>query len=268
MADKQELLRRMDDIGRSLAGHQGAHAVFGLGSVGVETDRIDEYSDLDFFVVAAEGEKHRFIDRLDWLEDVCPLAYRFMNCEMGYKILFEDGIYGEFAVFEETELDSALYSGGRMVWKHPSYTNEAIVDGQAAIPSNRSVSVDHVFGEALTNLYVGLGRYLRGEKLSAMRFIESYPIDGLLSVMHLLEPEVDYYPDRFGNERRAERRFPKFASVLGGMLQGYDRIPESALQLLSYLESFYPVNPRMCEEIRKLAEHGIRMREAAGGSGK
>lgn len=255
MAKKQLLLQRLDEIGKTLERKGDVLALFGLGSVGIETDRIDDYSDLDFFVIAAPGNKQRFIDHLDWLEETYPLAYSFKNCDIGYKIMFEDGIYGEFAIFEESELDSALYTGGRMVWKHPSYINDGIVTGKTALPSIKSSSIDHVVGEALTNIYVGLGRYARGEKLSALRFIEHYPINGILSVLHLLEPEMPYFPDAFGNERRVEKRFPRFAEVIGGMLQGYDRIPDSAIHLLNYLEEIYPINSRMSAEIRALAEH-------------
>ncbi|MUT64618.1 hypothetical protein [Paenibacillus sp. NEAU-GSW1] len=255
MASKQPLLHRLDEIGKSLEKYENTLALLGLGSVGAETDRIDDYSDLDFFVIVAPGYKQLFIDRLDWLEDVHPLAFSFKNCDIGYKFLFEDGIYGEFAVFEEAELEHAQYTGGRIAWISKRGLKGSILEGKAAIPARRGQSIDHAVGEALTNLYVGLGRYARGEKLSALRFIESYPIDGLLSVMHLLEPETDFFPDVFGNERRAEKRFPRFAAQMGGMLQGYDRIPESAIQMLNYLESIYPVNQRMSAEIRALAKH-------------
>lgn len=260
MAKKRELLQRLDEIGRSLAARGDVLAVFGLGSVGAETERIDEYSDLDFFVVAAQGSKQKYIEAVDWLEEACPLAYHFKNSDSGRKILFEDGVYGEFAVFEEPDLEQAQYTGGRMIWKHPSFADDGIVNGRAEIPGNRGQSVEYVAHEALTNLYVGLGRYARGERLSALRFVESYPIDGLLTVMHLLEPEVPGYPDRFGVERRAEARFPRFAKRLSGMLQGYDRVPESALSLLAYLEQIAAVPPRLSEEIRALAQRCIRQR--------
>lgn len=260
MFKKQLLLQRLDDIGKALERNSGALALLGLGSVGIETDRIDDYSDLDFFVIVTPGSKQRYIDRLDWLEAICPLAYHFKNSDIGYKFMFEDGIYGEFAIFEETELLNAAYTGGRIVWKHHTFTNEELLIRDAVTPVVTQISIDHVVGEALTNIYVGLGRYARGEKLSALKFIQSYPIDGLLSVMHLIEPEVDYYPDSFGNERRAERRFPGFASVMGNLLQGYDRVPESAIHLLEYLEQIYPVNPRMRSEILALAELCRNMR--------
>lgn len=258
MTHKEKLLHRLNEIGVSLERCGNALALLGLGSVGAERERIDEFSDLDFFVIAADGCKQRFIDQLDWLEQVHPLGFSFKNCDIGYKILFDDGIYGEYAVFELHELDHALYLGGKIVWQHASFNEEGIVAGKAPVPDIRANSVEHVLGEAVTNLYVGLGRYLRGEKMSAYRFVQGYPIEGLLSIMHLLENEVTYFPDAFGNERRLERRFPSFSSRLDTLLQGYERTPQSALCLLDYLESMYPVSPRMSQEIRRLAERCLK----------
>lgn len=247
------LLQRLNEIGRSLGHKGGALMLMGVGSVGIELSRMDEYSDLDFFVIVKPGLKDRFIDQLDWLEDVHPLAYAFKNSDAGYKVLFEDGIYGEYAVFEEKELADASYTEGRVVWKDPSYLNTGIVKPSKPVYGKRNDSLDFPLNEALTNLYVGLGRYARGERLSATRFVQSYAVDSILSMLHLLEPEVDYYPDPFGNERRLEKRYPRFAEILGEMVQGYDRVPESALCILKFLEEVYPVNPRLSREIRTLA---------------
>ncbi|SEU09814.1 hypothetical protein [Paenibacillus sp. NFR01] len=253
MDRKELLLERLNEIGRTLERKGGALVLLGVGSVGVETARMDEYSDLDFFVIVEPGMKDRYIDRLDWLEDTHPLAYAFKNSDVGYKVLFEDGIFAEYAVFEERELATAAYTEGRIVWKEARYDNTAIAKPAAPLPSQKQDSLDHPLGEALTNLYVGLGRYAREERLSAVRFIQGHAIDRILSVLHLLEPEVDYYPDPFGNERRLEKRFPGFAAKLGDMIQGYDRVPESALCILAFLEEVYPVNQRLSEEIRRLA---------------
>jgi hypothetical protein len=58
-----------------------------LGSAGLERQRLDRYSDLDFFVIVAQGYKVHYIESLDWLAD-------------GHKALMTDGIFCEFAVFE------------------------------------------------------------------------------------------------------------------------------------------------------------------------
>lgn len=252
------LLQRLNEIGMTLERKGGALVLLGVGSVGIETERLDEYSDLDFFVIVKQGEKKRFIDQLDWLEETHPLAYSFKNTDDGYKILFEDGIYGEYAVFEEWELANISYKGGRVVWKDSTYGQLVPANSANLIPSIRKDSLDFSLNEALTNLYVGLGRFARGERLSAMRFVQSYAIDSILSVLHLLEAEVDYYPDPFGNERRLEKRYPRFAEIIGDMMQGYDRVPESALCILNYLEEVYPVNRRLSDEIRIMANISIQ----------
>ena len=43
--DPQSLLKRLDEIGQSLERSGHALALLGLGSVGLELDRLDSYSD-------------------------------------------------------------------------------------------------------------------------------------------------------------------------------------------------------------------------------
>ncbi|AEI42891.1 hypothetical protein [Paenibacillus mucilaginosus] len=253
MSKTEKLLKRLDEIGKVLERKGGAEMLLGLGSVGMETERLDEYSDLDFFVIVKPGYKERYIRQLDWLEEVYPLAYSFRNTDDGCKILFDDGIYGEYAIFEERELESCHYAEGRVVWKAPSYTRVDFAKPSRPAPRLIEDSLDHPLNEALTNLYVGLGRYARGEKLTATRFVQSYAVGSILSVLHLLETEEPYFPDVFGLERRLEKRYPRFAANLGEMIQGYDRVPESALCILQYIERVYPVNQRLAREIRQLA---------------
>ncbi|MFC0190002.1 hypothetical protein ACFFJY_17035 [Fictibacillus aquaticus] len=258
MLRTEMLLHRLDEIGKSLERKGGALLLLGVGSVGIETARLDDYSDLDFFVIVRHDQKNRYIDHLDWLEEVHPLAYSFKNSEIGYKILFEDGIFGEYAVFEESELINGSYTEGRVVWKDPSYNNTGISKPSNPMPSPKKDSLDHPLNEALTNLYVGLGRFARGERLSATRFVQGYAVDRILSVLHLIEQEVDYFPDPFGNERRLEKRYPRFAEMIADMVQGYDHVPESALRILSFIEEVYPVNRKLSVEIRRLAKINFR----------
>ena len=67
--------------------------------------------------------------------------------------------------------------------------------------------MEYHVNEALTNLFVGLHRDLRGERLSATRFIQGYAVDRLLTVLGLLRANTAAPQDPFAVERRAERRF-------------------------------------------------------------
>ncbi|MFZ1755508.1 MAG: hypothetical protein WAU10_17290, partial [Caldilineaceae bacterium] len=182
MPTPHELLTRLDAIGASLAATDHGLALIGLGSVGLEMNRLDAYSDLDFFVIVEPGHARRFIDNLGWLERVHPVAYAFKNTDVGYKLLYADGIFCEMAVFDLDELAGIPFSPGRVVWKRAD-VDEAIATPRKSLPLAVAQSQDHLLGEALTNLYVGLARFHRGEKLSAARFIQQYAVDRVLELL-------------------------------------------------------------------------------------
>jgi len=250
MKTPQQLLQRLDAIGESLKASGNALALLGLGSVGTETARLDAYSDLDFFAIVLEGFKARYIGNLDWLSNVQPIAYAFRNTVDGYKVLFEDGIFCEFAVFEPQDMATIPFSAGRIVWKTPDF-DESICNPRELPPANQPPLEFHL-GEALTNLYVGMGRYRRGEKLSAARFIQSYAVDHILQLAVKIESEQPALVDQYNVERRFEQRFPNMAAYLSSFVQGYERSPGSALEILEFLEAHFEVNAAIAAQIRRL----------------
>ena len=253
MMDQNSLLKRLDEIGASLSDSEHALALLGLGSVGEELHRLDEYSDLDFFVIVEPGFKRHYIENLEWLSRLNPIAYHFLNSPDGYKLLFADGIFCEFAVFELHELQGIPFAPGRIIWKRddvPETLNR---------PAKEPVRVEDrakefLIGEAITNLYVGMGRDKRGEKLSAMRFVQGYAVDRLLELADHIEPGQEVTRDIFANERRFEAGHPVIAGEISSWLQGYERNRESTLAILSFLERHFEVNEAMAKAVRQLCE--------------
>jgi len=249
----QSLLKRLDEIGQSLDRSGHALALIGLGSVGLELDRLDSYSDLDFFAIVEEGYKSAYLDSIDWLSDVHPIAYSFLNTDDGYKVLFEDGIFCEFAVFEPAELEKIPFAPGRIVWRRAEVPDT--FGEPATIPSlKQNRGRDWLLGEAVTNIYVGLHREKRGERLSATRFIQGYAVDRLLELVEGIEPANEAYRDPFVNERRFEQRFPALTSQISTWMQGYERNCESALAILAFLEEHFEVNESLARSIRELCD--------------
>jgi lincosamide nucleotidyltransferase B/F len=247
----QQLLQRLDDIGASLALTNKALALLGLGSVGAELERLDDYSDLDFFVVVKEGHKAEFITNLDWLSRVRPLSFAFQNTPDGYKVLFDDDLYAEFAVFELRELENAVYTEGRIVWQDPSF------DEQWRIPKKRPApwkpeSREWLMGEIVTCLYVGLSRLRRGEQLSAWRFVQVHAFTLLLELIEY--EQSDPTLDPFSKDRRFEQRHPDWPVHLHRFLQGYDRVAESAQEMLMYLDEHDEVPSDLGRLIRALSQ--------------
>jgi hypothetical protein len=246
---KTRLLARLDAIGAALQASEHGLALLALGSVGVEMERLDQYSDLDFFAIVKTGSKQAFMDDLGWL--AAPIAYRFQNTVDGYKVLYEDGIFAEFAVFEPDDLAPIPFAPGRIVWKAAEF-DESLVAARVRTPGKPSL--EHALGEALTNLYVGMGRYHRGEKLSAMRFIQVYAVDQVMKLAPYIEPDQPALRDPFTEERRFEQRFPGIAARLPDMLQGYTRSPESARATLAFLSEHFEVNAAIKARILELCD--------------
>jgi len=247
----QDILTRLAEIGQSLAQSGHALALLGLGSVGEELHRLDEYSDLDFFAIVEPGYKRHYIENLDWLSRLAPIAYHFLNSPDGYKLLFADGIFCEFAVFELQELQGIPFAPGRIVWKR-SDAPETINQPAKELVRAARRGKDFLIGEAVTNLYVGMGRDKRGEKLSAMRFIQGYAVDRLLELAEYIEPEQAVVRDIFANERRFEARHPAIAREMPTWMQGYDHNRESALAILSFIKGHFEVNMAMENAIQEL----------------
>ena len=249
MPSPVQLLARLDAVAAALREREDALALLALGSVGLDTHRLDQHSDLDFFVIVAPGAKLRYLGALDWPEQVHPVAFSFRNTPDGCKLLFEDGIFAEYAVFELDELPHISYTAGRVVWKREDVPNLAAASGvQATTPAP---SQDWHTNEALTNLLVGLHREARGERLTATRFIQSYAVDRILALAALRGAEQDD-ADLFMPERRFELRFPGVAPLLPGMMQGYGSNQASARCILAWLEAHSNVHPQLAAAIRQL----------------
>ncbi|MEO1086651.1 MAG: hypothetical protein AAFY88_20650 [Acidobacteriota bacterium] len=260
----QVLLERLDAIAGVLEARGDVIALLGLGSVGRELERLDEHSDLDFFVIVDPGAKERYLDSLDWLREIRPLAFSVRNTRDGHKALFDDGVFCEFAIFEPDELASIPFATGRLVWRRHD-ADEALARPRLELPAASSDEA-WLLGEILTNLFVGLGREARGEKLAAMRLIQGYAVDHLLALVDLrgwpdgseaelpgAEPPEAQRRDPFAAVRRAEARHPRLATHLEAWAGGYAVNRRAALSMLDFLVEHFEVPAAMANAIREKA---------------
>jgi hypothetical protein len=248
MTPRQHRLQRLDDLGHHLSTRPEALALLGVGSAGIEFERMDEHSDLDFFVIVEDAAKPAYLRSIDWLEAPCPIAYSFENSVDGRKALYTDGIFVEYAVFTMSELAAGEYSGPRVIWQR---SPELTFDPNPPKPSPYDY-VDYHVNEALTNLFVGLHRDLRGERLSAARFIQQHAVDRILTVVKLTG--AGKYPDVFDVNRRAEQRCPDLP--LDAFVRGYDGNFASARAVLTWLDERYDLDPVMKSAVLDLLERG------------
>jgi len=242
---KDKLLQRLNEIGESVKNTGNALALLGLGSVGVELERLDNYSDLDFFVIVKDGFKNSFIDNIDWLENVKPIVYKFRNTKDGYKVMYEDEIYCEFAVFELHELEHIPFSEGRIVWRDESFDESYRIPKNTGAPQWQPESADWLIGEIVTCIYVGLCRYERGEKLSGYRFIQGHAFSLFLNLIEMKEIPASNLKDIYSNERRFEERYPGYENIFNRFLQGFAKTKDSAREIINYIDANYQLNQSM-----------------------
>jgi hypothetical protein len=248
MVTPEYLLGWLDELGQILAERGDAIALIGHGSVGVDLHRLDEHSDLDFFVLVDQGAKQRYIGSIDWLEALHPVLYSFANTVDGRKVLFDDGVFAEYGVFTLEELERLCFSPGRVVWQRADAPDALEVPRRDQPPLG---GLEHQLNEALTNLYVGLHRDARGERLSATRFIQGHAIDRIITMLYILQGAQPQ--DAFDVERGVERCFGPEVLPLADFVLGYGHNGEAALAILEWLEAHGDVSPVMAVAIRSLA---------------
>ncbi len=262
---RERLLAFLDRLGAGLAARGDAVALLGLGSVGRDLHRIDEHSDADFFVVVDDAAaRDRYLADIDWLEAAQPVVWSFENSDAGRKALLADGLFAEYAVFSLAEMVTAGYPPGRIHW---SRTDAPAGLDVPKVPVPQPPSIDHEVGEAITNLYVGLHRDLRGERLTATRFVQGYALDRWVTVLDHLGLGSGTRQDVFVIDRGVERRFGPDVLPLAELLPGYERNADAAETLLGLLERHVELDPTIVGAVRGLIAR-VRAERAGDASGQ
>jgi hypothetical protein len=234
------LLAGLDAIAVSLSGRPQALALLALGSCGLERARLDAYSDLDFFVIVEGSAKQSFIENLDWLTTGAPLVFAHRNTVDGWKTLNSDGVLCEFAVFHAGELAHIPFAEGRVVWARDGF------DVARLTPSSQHYHDDPEWlaVEAMTNILVGLKRYLRGEKLAASRAISVDAVDQVARVLQANKGE-----DLFNPWRRIEATNSNTARELQTALDAGDP-PRVARKLTELISAKVTVPTPLLDEVQ------------------
>jgi hypothetical protein len=250
----ERLARRLDEVASVLEASSRGLGLLALGSGGLERERLDAWSDLDFFVLVAPGAKAGFLDQPAWLSGPAPVAWLFRNTVDGFKVLWADGLFAELAVFELAELARIPFAPGRVVWAAPGLDLTCLEPRTAAGRSEALPGEAWAREELLSGLYVGLARFGRGEKLSAWRHVQGHCLQRFLELVQLTRPPAPGRVDPFDPLRRFEVRFPAEAALLPALLGGYEATPRAARALLDWLLATGPVNPALGAQVLSLIE--------------
>jgi predicted nucleotidyltransferase len=236
-----------------------------VGSMARQDHQPDEWSDHDFWVITHPGAQERFRREYDWLPRRGEITWAFQETEHGVKVIYQDGHLLEFAVFDTEELKIARINRYRVL------LDRAQINAQmaevAAQTEAQAVSGSDTFhaGQFLTNLLVGIGRYWRGEKLSAHKFVKINAIHHLVTLLNRHAESAQHtLADNIDPTRRFESTHPHLGTELEMIL--LKPIPEAAQGLLALMQHELPVVlAEIPSEVVPIIGHQIQNNNANSG---
>lgn len=199
--------------------------IVGLVLVGsaAETERVDEWSDHDFFVITLSGAQESLRTDLSWLPNSHSIAFSFRETEHGLKVVYDSGAVLEFAIFDCAELQSCMVNHNRLAYGNNKVAQALEIANSREITKNPTDNLRD-FRLFLSVLIIGVGRARRGESLTAGENIRSTAANAFLKVL-TRQLEMDSRLDKFDPRRRFEFVHPEIGSQIADALTKH---PEGA----------------------------------------
>jgi len=193
--------------------------VIGLVFVGsaAATQRVDQYSDQDFFLVVTEGSGESFRQDLKWLPNSAEIASHPRETAHGLKVVYQNGDVLEFAVFEDSELELSSVNDYKVVLDRADIAERMAKIAHRSIPTevNRAQELE-LF---LSLILIGVGRARRGEVLAAEQHIKSYALNHALRLVRLANPVESSMMDSLNSYRRFEFDYPEMGRELAMVMR-------------------------------------------------
>ncbi len=204
-----------------LAGDDRVLALIALGSMAQQDYQPDEWSDHDFFVITIQGVQEDIRQDLSWLPRTHDIVFKFRETEHGIKVLYRGGHLLEFAVFNEDELQMARLNRYRVLLDKAGIAPrlaELELATQDFVARSHTASEKRL-GDFLMNIFVGVGRHARGEKLSGRHFVKTHALTHLLHLLAQFVPaEQANLLDNLDPFRRFEQVFPELGAEINTIL--------------------------------------------------
>lgn len=199
--------------------HPSAVGLVLLGSAArSEAARRDEWSDHDFFVVAADGKGDEVRDVRAWLPDAHRIVSVAREGAIGFAVLYDDGHLMEFAAATGAEL------GGAVLVHH-----DVVLDGDGTLAAMVEAADRRAAAEpeadpandmalALVKLMVGVGRARRGEVLSGGEMVRQWAVKHLVLAIRARIPTQVTTRESIDPSRRFEKAYPEIGARLTAAL--------------------------------------------------
>lgn len=228
--DNYELFSRLL-VERAAADENVLGVVF-LGSAAT-AERRDEWSDHDFFLIVRAGLQEHYRQDLSWLPDREQVTMHYRETAHGLTVIYSYGHLIEFAVFDLAEMDEIKANDYAVLLDRADIAHK--MQAAAARTHPETVDIAAATRHLMQITFAGVGRWARGESISAHAFVRMYALRRLLQMLPLvLRPSNLDKLDSLDPYRRFEQVLPERGAEIEALLRS--DIPECALGYLDLLE--------------------------------
>lgn len=213
-------------------------ALLALGSMAEKDHDPDLWSDHDFSIIVKKGSQEKYINNLFWLPDNEEVLFTYKESTNSRKVIFENRHLIEYAVFELENLKKLKINSYRLLidkFEITDYIEK--IRNDTSKSSNLLEDNKVLMGNLLTDIFIGVGRYKRGEKISAHYFIKEKALKQLLL---LIEKNIESSElnnlDNLDPFRRFEYNYPELSLKINQIISSESL--SAAENILGFLNDY------------------------------
>lgn len=225
-----------------------------LGSMARTGRQPDQWSDHDFWVIAADEAAADMRDDPSWLPDPERIVLFFAETAHGRNVLYDDGHLVEQAVFGDSELEVARANDYRVLVDKADLAERMSAMAEQTAADRAGADASATLGRFTAQLVIGLNRFGRGEVFSAENMVKSHALGNLLDLLgRYVAPETTAPLDNLDPRRRFEAAYPELAEQLAPALHA--PVPEAARIMIDvFAETLGDRTPNLSHIRRVLAD--------------
>jgi hypothetical protein len=208
----------LDELANTAHEQPDVVGLAGFGSTAAR-ERVDEWSDHDFAWITTPGAEDIYRCDLGWLPDSQSIALSVVEHHGGVKVIYDNGHVLEFGITDVVALRGWAGNSIRVI-----VDKGGVADSVAAVLAAPVVGADSTgyrfVALLLTQVLIGVGRYRRGEVLSASGLIRGEAVNHFLAAVVARKGASAEHLDSLDPRRRIEREFPELAAELEHAVRG------------------------------------------------
>jgi hypothetical protein len=197
--------------------------------------RRDEWSDHDFFMLAAPGDEARVRDVEAWLPDPDRLVLVAREGDIGFAAVYDDGHVFEFAASTVDELSGALATDDVDVVVDDGTVARLVDESQQRARATHDHGSINDARLVLVKLLIATGRARRGETLIAGQAVHGAAVTHFVRAVRARMPVDGSVRDGIDPVRRFERDYPELGEALTDALGR--PVEEAARRLFALLRA-------------------------------